>query len=51
MYDVTDADVSAGTVTLRLRFKGSHTNAKVLRASSTNPLNWGVVNLGPAAAA
>lgn len=47
-YALVAGDISAGTVTVRPRFRTSAAINKVLYASSLNPLQWRVRNLGPA---
>ncbi len=48
LYPLVAADISAGTVTLRLRCIGGGSGAVSLKASSTEPLTVWAKNLGPA---
>lgn len=46
LYTVQAGDVSAGTVTLRLRYRGSTSGTHTMKGDSNNPIQFGVVNLG-----
>lgn len=47
LYVLQSGDISAGTVTLRLRVRSGTAAAKAIRASTTTPFAWWVKNLGP----
>lgn len=46
-YTVVAGDLSAGTVTVRPRYRTATAANKTLYATSDNPLRWWVRNLGP----
>lgn len=48
MYTLVSGDISAGTVTLRLRYRTTSAANRILRSSTTIPLHWSAKNLGPA---
>lgn len=48
LYTLVSADISSGTVTLRLRYRTSSATNKVLNAVADYPLHFWGKNLGPA---
>lgn len=44
--EIVSGDLSAGTVTIRLRFRGSSASDRILRATAANPLDFWAKNHG-----
>lgn len=47
MYSLTAADIAAGNVTLRIRYRNSSGATRILVATAADVFHWSAKNLGP----